>query len=238
MKSIIEAIYNTGYSSEIYYGFHALGFVAVLLFALWYGKRIDISRWKSAGIVFIAFPVLYVWMFVFYWLETGFFGGNNIVRVFAYLPIVGYAVAKILKIEWRKVLDLLAYCPLIIHGICHFACIIEGCCYGYPCDWGIYNPFVKAYLFPIQPIEALTAWAIIFYLFYRHKRNKGTPDGLEAPIMLIQFGSTRFIWEFFRDNDKLIWGVSNLAFHALFMFVVGLVLYFSIKAYNKRHKNV
>ena len=64
-------------------------------------------------------------------------------------------------------------------------------------------------------------------------------DGLEFPIMLILFGSTRFVWEFFRDNSKLWLGCSNLAFHALFMFIVGLVAYIIIKMrLVMKHRNI
>jgi prolipoprotein diacylglyceryltransferase len=41
--------------------------------------------------------------------------------------------------------------------------------------------------------------------------------------MLVLFGSTRFLFEFLRDNEKMFWGISNLAIHALFMFVVGVI---------------
>ena len=42
-------------------------------------------------------------------------------------------------------------------------------------------------------------------------------------MLLVTFGSTRFFLEFLRDDKKLVLGISNLAFHALFMTVVGLV---------------
>ena len=86
--------------------------------------------------------------------------------------------------------------------------------------------------FPIQPIEALTAVAIVVFLFVRSKKKQYEPDGYEYPLMLVLFGSTRFLFEFLRDNDKMFWGISNLAIHALFMFVVGLI--WIIILYNKR----
>ena len=79
-----------------------------------------------------------------------------------------------------------------------------------------------------------TTVLFIFYLFFRHKSRNWVADGLEIPIMLILFGSTRFVWEFFRDNPKILWGCSNLSFHALFMFVVGAFSYIIIKNRKKR----
>ena len=54
------------------------------------------------------------------------------------------------------------------------------------------------------------------------------------PIMLMLFGFTRFFWEFFRDNEKLWMGCSSLAFHALFMGIVGLMMYVVIRIHNRR----
>lgn len=240
-ETLLRTIYDSGWNNIIYYVFHVLGFVSVFLFVVWYGKFVNITRKQSAYIVLIVFPIVYFLMFVLYWMESGFkhFGGNNIVRVFIYIPLVGLLVTKIYKIEWKKVCALLSYCPLIVHGVSHFGCIFNGCCYGYSCDWGMYNPMRKAVLFPLQPLEALTAWGIVAILLLRQKKKNFVADGLEFPIMLILFGSTRFVWEFFRDNSKLWLGCSNLAFHALFMFIVGLVAYIIIKMrLVMKHRNI
>ena len=125
--------------------------------------------------------------------------------------------------EKNRALALLSFAPLLVHGMSHLGCIFYGCCSGYPCSWGVYNSFFKDYRFPTQPIEAVAALAIVVYLFFRAKKRNYVPDGLEYPIMLVLFGSSRFLFEFLRDNEKMFWGISNLAIHALFMFVVGIV---------------
>jgi prolipoprotein diacylglyceryltransferase len=164
-------------------------------------------------------------MFIMFWMESGFstWGGNNIVRIFVYVPLIGMPVAKLLKIETKKTLSFLSFAPLLVHGVSHFGCIFFGCCSGYPCSFGIYNAFYQDYRFPIQPIEALAAVAIVIYLFYRAKKKNYIPDGKEYPLMLVLFGSSRFLFEFLRNNEKMFWGISNLAIHALFMFVVGVI---------------
>lgn len=43
------------------------------------------------------------------------------------------------------------------------------------------------------------------------------------PLMLILFGFTRFLCEFLRDNYKVFGNISNIALHAAFMFIVGVV---------------
>ncbi len=209
----------------IYNTLFGLGFVSVFLFIVWYGKKMGIEIWKSSVVVMIVYPIVVLWMFVMCWIESGFssWGGNNIVRVFVYVPLVAYPVAKWLKIPSKKINSMLAIAPLAQHGVSHFGCMFPGCCEGYPCEWGLYNVRKEEYLFPIQPIEAIIAWIILIYLLIRGKKKNYVPDGFEYPIMLVVFGSSRFICEFFRNNNKIFLGCSSLAFHALFMAIVGIV---------------
>ena len=226
----------TGVSKNLYDIFFALGFVSVLLVIVFYGKKIKLSFKKSVRTVLIVYPLALCLMFFLYWAESGFkhFGGNNIVRIFVYIPLIAYPVAKLLKEEWKTLCDLLAFGPIAVHGISHFGCIFVGCCHGYPVSWGVYNPAVQDYLFPIQPIEALAAVTIIIILLIRAKKNNYVPTAETYPLMLVMFGYSRFIFEFFRDNDKILMGCSSLSFHALFMAVVGTIALIVIKNNKKR----
>lgn len=225
MNELIRVIYEMGWGKLFYDIFFALGFVSVLCGLIWFGRKLKLPLWKIVVTVLIVYPIVVLWMFVMFWMESGFgtWGGNNIVRIFVYVPLVGLPVASMLKIDVKKMLSLLSFGPLLVHGISHFGCIFFGCCSGYPCSWGVYNPFYEDYRFPIQPIEALAAVAIVVYLFLRAKKRKYVPDGYEYPLMLVLFGSSRFLFEFLRNSEKLFWGISNLAIHALFMFVVGVI---------------
>ena len=223
MNRLIEIVAENNLAKEFYDLFFALGFVSVFLFVFLSGQKMKIKAWKTASVVLTVYPTAVLLMFVLYWLETGFWGGNNIVRVFVYIPLIAYPVAKLLKIGYKEILSMLAVGPIAVQGVSHFGCIFEGCCQGYIQQWGIYNPTTGALHFPIQPIEAIISLSIIAYLLIRAKKRGYVPDGREYPLMLVIFGSTRFICEFLRDNYKLFLGISNLAFHALFMFVIGAI---------------
>ena len=231
MNDLLIAVTDAGYGQLIYDIFFALGFVSVLSGLIWFGRKLEIALSKTVITVLIVYPLVVLWMFVMYWMESGFtsWGGNNIVRIFVYVPVVGIPTAWLLKVEKKKMLSLLSFGPLLVHGISHFGCIFTGCCCGYPWEYGIYTPGSQDYRFPIQPIEALGAVAIVAYLFHRAKKRNYVPDGMEYPLMLTLYGSSRFLFEFCRDGEKLIWGISSLAFHALFMFVVGLIWIWRIK---------
>ena len=236
MNSIIELVAENNLSKEFYNIFFALGFISVFLFVFFIGRKMKIKAWKVAAVVLTVYPLSVLWMFVLYWMETGYFGGNNIVRVFVYVPLIAYPIAKLLKITFHEILSMVALGPIAVQSISHFGCLFEGCCQGYVQEWGVYNPMTGALHFPIQPIEAIAALLIIFYLLIRAKKRNYVPDGKEYPIMLAIFGSTRFIFEFFRDNDKLFWGISNLALHALFMFIVGVIWLAAMRKKQKETK--
>ncbi|MBQ7647129.1 MAG: prolipoprotein diacylglyceryl transferase, partial [Clostridia bacterium] len=163
-----------------------------------------------------------------------FFGGNNIVRVFVWVPVFAYPAAKLLKIDWRRGCDFISPCVCINHGIAHLGCIFAGCCYSYPMENGVFNPTLSGgteivKTFPIQPIEAIVALIIAFYIARREWKKNYKTDGLSIPIMLMLFGYSRFFLEFARDNNKVLFGISDLAIHALICGIMGTVMYFILR---------
>ena len=240
MNELIRKASELGITGTIYDTFFALGFVSVFLFVVLYGRKMGIKTWKSIVTVLTVYPIIVLWMFVMFWIESGFttFGGNNIVRVFVYVPVVAYPVAKLLKISWKEICSMLSLGPVAVHAVSHFGCMFPGCCMGYPYSWGLYNIKTGDIRFPSQPIEAILAWMIIIYLLVRGKKRNYVPDGREYPIMLVLFGFSRFFCEFLRDNKKLWLGCSGLAFHALFMFVVGITALLVINKKQQKTKTV
>ena len=208
----------------IYYLFHVFGFIATVIFTLFYYKKFGIPLKKVLIFILSVYPLAYAFMWFQFWVESGFTAwGNNIVRTFIWVPLIGLPFAKLYKLDYGKSMELLAPIPCVIHGVAHFGCVVQGCCHGYPWEYGIWNPELKVNTFPIQIIEAVTAILIVVAVVLLVRAHNYDGKSNAYPIMLVLFGSTRFIYEFFRDNVKLFWGISNLAIHAFVMFVVGLV---------------
>ena len=232
---MIKTIYELGLHEVVYYTFHVIGYILVLLFNIWYGKKYGVKKWQAILITFIVYGITYIWIYIQFWIESGFtsFGGNNMVRGFVYIPLFALPVARLLKIKWKTMCDFIAPCVCISFGISHIGCIFAGCCQGFPSSFGIYHPFDKNIVFPVQLFESVTALIIVGILIYRSKKKNYFPDGLSFPLMLLCYGSTRFLWEFARDNEKILWGCSSLSFHALFMAVVGLSIIVYIKYIKK-----
>lgn len=211
--------------------FFVAGFIAVLIYDVIMHKKYNISMMKSLIFIILAYTISVTWTFVQCWIENGFtgWGGNNIVRTFVWIPLVVWLVGKPLKIEWARGCDFVAPCVPLIQAVSHWGCIFPGCCHGYPFKWGIYNIPLETKVFPCQPLEALVALAIVIIICRYEKKQNYSPTGLAYPLMLMMFGYSRFLLEFLRDNEKIVLGISNLAFHALFMAFVGTAVYMTMK---------
>jgi len=224
-----------GISDAIYNGVVIVAFVLQFLFLIFYRKKYQISLKQAIITVITVYPIGYFWMLVLSWVENGFknWGSNNIVRVFVWLPLIAIPIAAILKLEKRTMTDYLAPSMALQQTIGHLVCPMVGCCCGYPCEWGIWNPEEETYLFPNQWLECIVAFAIFFALIIFASKTGYDKKGRLYPAFLISFGTTRFLLEFLRDNDKLFWGISNLALHALLMVIVGCVWLIRLRKWEK-----
>lgn len=236
MNQLLRYIAEQNLGQLLYNIFFVAGFAAVFLYALLHGKKYEISKGKSLLYVVIVYSISLLWMFFQCWVENGFkgWGGNNIVRTFVWVPLAAWLAGKLLKIEWARGCDFVAPCVPLVQAVAHWGCIFAGCCHGYPCSWGIYNPLLDENVFPCPPLEALVALMVVLIVCSYEKKRNYNSDGLAYPLMLMLFGYSRFLLEFLRDNPKPILGVSTLAVHALFMALVGTAAYTTIKEHSKK----
>lgn len=147
--------------------------------------------------------------------------GLNFVRIVTFLPVSILILTRLLKDSFGKIADFLAPLVAVFHGVTHLGCIFPGCCHGYPSEWGLFSNNAGTVCFPTQPIEAISSLivaAILLIMLAKHIQS-----GRLYAWYLVLFGSSRFLWEFLRDNEK-VWGnISELAFHALVACAVGLI---------------
>ena len=215
-----------GITISFYDLFFAMGFVGVFTYLLSVCKKYKISYGKTAVFTVLVYGSSLIWMFFLYWADSGFkaWGGNNIVRIFWWLGVFTYPVARMLKIDYLRALDYVSPCLCINHGIAHIGCIFAGCCHGYPAVHGMYSVPAGCRCFPVQLCEALTALAIAALIVRMASRKKYSAEKcILYPTMLTLYGGTRFLWEFFADNKKVIGQISELALWALATCIIGLV---------------
>ena len=231
LNPLIKLVIENDLQGTLYDAFFVGGFVAVFIYGAVACKHFKVSIPKSLLFITLVYTISVIWMFTQCWIESGFrsWGGNNIVRTFVWVPVAVWLVGKFMKIEWSRGCDFIAPCVPMIQAVSHWGCIFAGCCHGYPFKWGIYNSRLGENTFPCQPIEALVALAIVIVICRYERKNEYDTGGLAYPLMLMIFGYSRFFLEFLRQNDKILLGISNLAFHALFMAFVGTAVYVTLK---------
>lgn len=226
----------------MYTAIHILSMVIAVLFNTYYGYKLGLSKPKAALSSAFSLALLYMLMLVLAWVESGFknFGAQNMVRTYAFAPLVFVVVCAVFKISYRKVSDLHAIWPMLLHGISHLACIREGCCGGFTYRNGtalcnIANAMTGTNVLPQQLLESVAALIIAAVMFLIAYKKKFDLNGRLFYVMIIVYGVNRFFWEFLRDNDKIIVfgdfqsavkgsiGLSNLSFYCIAMILVGVV---------------
>ena len=223
-----ETIWLFGRSVSIYYLWWFIAIAIALLLGVSLAKDFNYSPYSAFTYTVVA--LLFDYLLI--WITSKIFGGFNLVRSVSVLPLAYLLEAKVFGKPFRELTDFLSPLGVTCFGITHFGCMFPGCCHGYPSPWGIYSNVAETVCFPVQPIEAVVSLGIGGLMYYMVKQKK--QKGLLVFWMMTLFGSTRFILEFFRDNEKVFLNISELALHALLTFIVGVVMLVVLKRFDKK----
>lgn len=230
---MIDTLSILGKEISLYYLSWFLGMLGCLAYGFWGRKEYGVS--VSRCIIYVSLDLIVGYLMI--WATSWVFGGGeikgfNFVRIINFFPLYYIVVAIIFKDSVLKISDYLAPIGGLIFGITHFGCFFEGCCHGFPSKFGFYSNVAKTVCFPIQLIEAIVGLIIGFVLIFMGKRK--IQQGCLYPWYMVMYGGTRFIFEFFRDNEKLFYNISELSLHALASFIIGVVTIFIINAKRKK----
>lgn len=232
---MIDSISLFGTSISLYYLFWFIGAVTVLILGCFLGKKYNFTPARSllyiSGAIVLGYLLLWATSWVF---GGGRMNGLNFIRIVIFMPVPVWILTSLFKDSFWDLADLVAPLLAIYHGVTHIGCIFAGCCQGYPAAWGLFSNTVGAVCFPIQPIEAVSSIVVGIILIYMSQNERW--QGLLYPWYLLLYGATRFIWEFFRDNEKIWFGISGLAFHALAAAIIGLAALLVIAFFKKRRR--
>jgi len=79
-----------------------------------------------------------------------------------------------------------------------FFCATNGCCFGVPWSWGIYNHHLDTIVFPVQLFEfgvgVFLSFLCVMYMLF----GKSYKPGRGCSFVLISFAVPRFVWEYLR----------------------------------------
>lgn len=207
-----------------YYDFHILGFVASLIYLYLVFPKYKVKRLNGFCLAALTYLTAYALMLVLYWIITGRFGGQNVIRIFLFLPPILLLYANTFGVDYKKSLDFAAPVLCIAQAFGKIGCTVSGCCESWlQVSWGVYNPYTETRLFPVQLAEGLTALIIAITVILIAYRHKFRCRGITMAWMWVLFGSTRVIWEFFRAEEKLFLGLSELALWSVALTVAGVI---------------
>lgn len=218
-----------------------IGQCVMVLVVLFYLIRMK-AKWlewlKAVAIGFIAFAFCIYAQHFFTWYRSGYALDSyeqvsNIAVAFTALPLVAWLCAKTFNTSVAFAGDITALTLLGFHTFGRSGCIFTGCCYGFPCEWGVYSLHTDANQFPVVLVESLFTLAILIFIIVRICGKGYVPDGKNLPYFLLFYGVCRFFSEIARESTSstwLFWRISDIHIHMLLMTVVGgILLWFALK---------
>lgn len=137
------------------------------------------------------------------------------------------------KLNLFKVLDLLVPFVALGQAIGRIGCLLNGCCYGRPSEFGIYFKTFHQHLIPTQLYSSLLLLVIFFIL--RYIQNKKHVTGLVVATYLLLYAVKRFFIEFLRnDTPRSIFGLTIFQVLAVAMFVASILIFVKIAYRNRK----
>ena len=146
---------------------------------------------------------------------------------FTALPLVAWLCAKTFNTSFGFAGDIISLALLGFHTFGRSGCMFSGCCYGFPCEWGVYSRHTGTNQFPTVWVESLFTLAILVFIIIRICRKNYVPDGKNLPYFLFFYGICRFLSETTRESTKehwIFWRFSDIHIHMLLMAAVGGLL--------------
>lgn len=230
INRLIAYVNEQGVQELVYSSAFPVTVVVLLFYFFLCRKKYDITAKQAMGITCVVIPSTAMLSVALAWVAYGFqfVGGSNVLRVYVVIPFVCMAAAKLVKLPTGKVLDFVAPAMLIWNVIGQTTCPFVGCCAGYPCTWGIWNPILRTTVFPLQWLISLMGLGVLVLLLQYEKKTNYSGSGKTFALFLTVWGSIRFFLEYFKNDDKIILGLSRLALISLLMLFVGAIWLFTM----------
>jgi len=224
-----------------------LGAIASIIVAFLRRKRYGLKVWQTA-VFSVIFPFCA-------WLGTKLlFGFEKVIvqkdfsafdpsgqslyggMIFAALYVV--IMSFLLKKSKAMLFDFVAPLGVIVVTGSRMACFFSGCC-------GAALQYVgpKAFYLPVQLFEVVLDLLLLAFLIYleqnklswgQENENRSIWDGNQALIIMICYGTYRFVLEFFRDNPRFLLNMSLPQYYSIICVAIGtIILYNRMQMHNK-----
>lgn len=147
--------------------------------------------------------------------QGGFLGGT----------LAGMWFVRRHKWSMRGTMDLCAPYVALGQSIGRLGCFFNGCCFGKICEvGGIRFPGHYEMRIPTQLYEAGSLFLI--YVLLKAAQKRGYKPGMVFVFYLWLAGLERFIIEFFRADQTIVWqGLSPFQYVAAGVFITGIIIF-------------
>lgn len=255
----LREIQANGQGEALYKSAGTICMALLALSMLFYIWRQRLNPLKAVPVAMFVYYFLIYTQHLMTWYRRdfvwdGYFGDANVGYAFTLLPLFCWLCDVTFNIPKGTSGELAAVTTLAWHVVGRSGCTFAGCCYGIPCEWGIYSHLAGGNTFPVCWLESLLSLGILIFLLVRmlrrglmpegkqsryrlvqwfYSRRRLQDDGRALPYMLLFYGTGRFFTEFLRHHpaDDILFGfLPEFSIHALLMAVVGgILLYLNIQ---------
>lgn len=209
-----------------YYGMYIVGMiVSTTLFAIIFRiNHFKIIDCILLPILQILFALIFAIIFASFESLSLEYKGNSYYGTIFSLTIIPYFYARLRRLNIPKTINLIAPLHMLMLFFMKIGCSIAGCCYGIT---------INGYQVPIQMIEAIIAFIIFIILLILNKKTQLSI----YPILLIVYGTCRFVIEFFRYHDELLLNIiSKGQLWSIVSIILGIIIIIVKKVREKRLK--
>lgn len=127
---------------------------------------------------------------------------RRIIGVLIFQPIFIYLLSLITGDKFRKIADFIAAGTFICFVFGKIACLLEGCCHGFPNPNGVYSAYGEGLVVPVQLYESLSTIPVVIFLTILLSKKIKLRPGCLFPIGCIGYSAVRIFWENYRYYDN------------------------------------
>ncbi len=143
------------------------------------------------------------------------------------LGSLAYCIAK--RVRPGTLLDIIVPSVALGQSLGRIGCFLNGCCYGIPTNgnWGVQTRYAPGLRHPYQLYES--AADFLLFLGLMRLSKKTDTRGVVTLAYVFGYSLIRFSLEFFRDSEKILFGLSSAQWLSLVLLAASLLLYLLVK---------
>ncbi len=225
------------------YGFFvALGMLVVYALSLRRAAGFGFSRDTISDLVFLLFVSGVVGARFFYVLQHFQEYGLDLVKMFSiqegglvwyggfiFALITGFIYATTRKLPALRLVDFFAPFTALAHAIGRIGCFLNGCCFGRFTEsrLGVLFPEEVSRRLPVQIYESAFLFLLSGFLFSLSR--KAHRDGEIFLTYAVFYSAGRFVLEFLRGDQLLIYSLTIPQWWSLFLFIASFLILILLK---------